>query len=89
MTSSWHYFESKNSLSFEGSVVWSYLFLLKLLHPSHILLEEAFGFFFFLLIRVANLPVSSQPPPNKSSCGFFMLSLFPPLKEGITLAENS
>ena len=87
MTSSWHYFESKNSLSFEGSVVWSYLFLFETLTPfSHILLEEAFGFFFFFLIRVANLPVSSQPPPNKSSCGFFVLSLFPPLKEGMNSA---
>lgn len=87
VTSSWHYFESKNSLSFEGSVVWSYLFLFETLTPfSHILLEEAFGFFFFFLIRVANLPVSSQPPPNKSSCGFFVLSLFPPLKEGINSA---
>ena len=35
--------ESKNSLSFEGSVVWSYLFLSETLTPfSHILLEEAF-----------------------------------------------
>lgn len=88
VSSSWYYWVRKLSLSFEGSVVWSYFFFLfETLTPfSHILLEEAFwySFFFFFpfLIRVANLPVSSQPPPNKSSCGFFVLSLFSPLNEG-------
>ena len=88
VSSSWHYWVRKLSLSFEGSVVWSYFFSF---WNAHTLLTHTFGrsflilFFFFsppFLVRVANLPVSSQPPPNKSSCGFFVLSLFPPLKEG-------
>lgn len=88
VSSSWHYWVRKLSLSLEGSVVWSYYFSF---WNAHTLLTHTFGrsflilFFFFFpsfLVRVANLPVSSQPPPNKSSCGFFVLSLFPPLKEG-------
>ena len=87
VSSSWHYyFESENFLFPSKVLLYGHIcFFLKLSHPSHTYFQEKLSdFFFFFLIRVANLPVSSQPPPNKSSCGFFILTLFPPLREGIT-----
>ena len=79
----------KLSLFFEGSIVWSCLLLFETL-PT--LLTHTFGGSFLILsfpppflkkkIRVANLPVSSQPLPNKSRCEFFTLHLLPPLKRG-------